>query len=355
VTHRRKALFAVLATLCVLLVSEVLFRAWVGLVDTSLGERIATHRDFHAPMGDLPNILYEPHPYYVYTARTGQPGVNSWGFHFEELPLEKPPGTTRIICLGGSTTAGPKAWPYHLEQILNERYPGPIEVLNFGTGGWTSQESTAAFTLLGQSFDPDLVVVHHANNDIDPQLRADFRPDYAHYRKPISISRNDMGVLRLELEIKYRLDSFFVRWSSLYGYIRLWLVGDQGTVYTLDTLSTISVGDTLPDEGQNAGAFERNLETIGTLIRASGGEVVLTTIPHVESHQPGWGQQVDRQNQRVIALARRNQWPSLALHDMEWEAAWFEDPIHLNQDGEKVKAERVADMVGPMLFERRPR
>ena len=154
----------------VFVVLEVIMRLWIGLIDDNLESRIDRHRTYFAPTADLPDILYEPHPYWVYNATPGQPGVNEWGFHFDsDVPLQKPPGEIRIICMGGSTTAGPKAWPWHMEQRLNELRTERVRVLNFGTGGWTSEESLVAFTLLGQSFSPDVVLMHHANNDISPR------------------------------------------------------------------------------------------------------------------------------------------------------------------------------------------
>lgn len=332
-----------------LLCAELLFRG-VLLVDPSLGQRVADHRAYYAPMADLPNISYEPHPYWVFNATPGQPGVNSWGFNFDETPLERTPGVMRVLTLGGSSTAGPQAWPYHLGEVLRERYGQEVEIINLGTGGWTSAESTVAYVMLGQSFSPDVVVLHHANNDIDPLRRADFRPDYAHYRKPIALERDELGRLRVRLKAAYVIDSNLVRLSSLYVYLRLWVIGDRHTLYTLNTLATIESSDMVENADDNTRIFERNFVTVGTLVRATGGELVLTTIPHTESDQPDWAPWLDRQNQRVLEIAERHGYPSVALHEEPFPVEWFEDPIHVSQDGERAKAEHIAEVVGPLLF-----
>jgi hypothetical protein len=55
-----------------------------------------------------------PHPYLLYTLRPGYeefgyPQINSLGYRGHEFAFEKPRGTYRILCLGGSTTL---SYPY---------------------------------------------------------------------------------------------------------------------------------------------------------------------------------------------------------------------------------------------------
>jgi lysophospholipase L1-like esterase len=96
--------------------------------------------------------------------------INSLGFRTEEFSPQKPAGTFRALCIGGSTTVAGRTnaetYPAILERALRERHPGvPLEVLNLGISGTTSEYwLERRQTLFG--FEPDLVVEYRAVNDI---------------------------------------------------------------------------------------------------------------------------------------------------------------------------------------------
>ena len=230
--------------------------------------------------------------------------------------------------------------------------PGAHPGAELRHGGWTSEESLVAFTLLGQSFSPDIVVMHHANNDINPLVRADYRPDYAHFRKPIALDRDEMGRLRMRLGLRHAIDSRAVRWSSLYVYARLWLVGDVPTHSTLDGLSTRDPGRMLPDLNESAWVFERNLRSIAALAEGVGATMVVSSIPRTDSQEAGWAERLDRQNQRVIDLGQREGWVTIPLHELGLDPSVFEDPIHVDQEGERQKGHAVAEALLPVLERR---
>ena len=151
---RQKILYGLLTSMGLFIVADVLFRGYL-LVDSNLGRMVSEHRYRNAPEISLEATM-EPHPYFIYTHSTLRPDVNSWGFTFDELPLEKPKDTIRVVCLGASTTAGQDAWPYWLGQAL-EKKGMRVEVLNFGVQAWTSAESLNALMFLGLDFQPDHV------------------------------------------------------------------------------------------------------------------------------------------------------------------------------------------------------
>ncbi len=122
--------------------------------------------------------------------------TNAWGFRGDEITREKPPGTIRIFVLGGSTVFCGRT-PYEqthaalLQQMLRERHPDVIiEVLNAGADWHTSQHSLIKFLTYVQDFDPDILIVFHAINDLVrsfvPDLfgRDEYAPDYRHYLGP---------------------------------------------------------------------------------------------------------------------------------------------------------------------------
>lgn len=101
-----------------------------------------------------------------------------------------------IVCLGGSTTEnkfGPpdKTYPAILEKNLQELHPElNIKVYNGGMGYYTTKHSLINYTTRYTKYDPDLVVVMHAVNDIircfSPESFAvgEYRKDYGHYYGP---------------------------------------------------------------------------------------------------------------------------------------------------------------------------
>ena len=346
--RRRRAAFALLTTAVGLVVVEGGFRRIASTLSPAVGERIERYRQEWAPDGDALALRYRPHPYLVYTFDPAtEPETNARGFTSPERPYAKPPGTLRVACFGGSTTAGPAAWPHHLERLLNEALDQPVEVLNFGVSGWTSAEGVVAYSLLARSFAPDAVVLHHVNNDIRPLELGDFRPDYAHFRRPAALDEED-GTVRIRWSWSDRLDDRLSRLSSLYVYARLWTVGPPETRYSLQNL-TYRQGRPGPPEGFSAAqdTWVRNLDTIATLAEHDGAAVAVMTMPHNVVQgvgPPDWSRKLAQMNRRLLAFgADRGAILVDAAGDPAFTADLFEDPIHVTQAGEQHKASRVAE------------
>jgi len=92
--------------------------------------------------------------------------INSKGLRDREFPYEKPDGTGRILCLGGSFTAGygvdaEQTFAKVLEVLLNSD-PGDSvtwEVLNAGVGSTGTAQQLAYFTTEGYKYSPDIVLL----------------------------------------------------------------------------------------------------------------------------------------------------------------------------------------------------
>ncbi len=339
---RRKILYGLLMSIALMVGADLLFRGYL-LIDSNLGRMVSEHRERNAPELDSETMI-EPHPYFVYTHNTLRSDVNSWGFNFEELPLEKPKDTIRIVCLGGSTTAGQNSWPYWLERTLEEKGM-KVEVLNFGVEAWTSAESLSTLMFLGLDFSPDYVLVHHTNNDAAPLMAQQFRPDYAHYRRPIPMDRNELGALRVRTDLTWVVDSVLMDISSLYVYGSIWVRGMESTRYTLNYLSTknVYVGN---DPKPNIDTFKRNLEYMATLSTAKGAEFWVVTMPRDSSEQVG-NVVFDKMNAYTATWAKEEGWGLIELHTQQWKDEWFADPIHLTVEGKKEKGQRVAEALIP--------
>ncbi len=108
---------------------------------------------------------------------------NSLGFRSPEFTLEKPAGTTRIVCFGDSSTFGIGArmedtWPFQLDEQLNSsfefattdnsrrRNASPrFQVINAGVPGYTSHQGLQHVRQEIDRLQPDIVFASYANND----------------------------------------------------------------------------------------------------------------------------------------------------------------------------------------------
>ena len=99
----------------------------------------------------------------------------------------------RIVCLGGSTTHGvylpvAETWPYMLEKVLREK-GYDAEVINAGECGYTTAHSLVNYTLNMRYYNPDVVIIMHAVNDLCRSFpRAEELPlewDYGSYSGPM--------------------------------------------------------------------------------------------------------------------------------------------------------------------------
>jgi len=133
------------------------------------------------------NMFFEPDPYTGFRLRPDSEGVfqhgipavvNSQGHRDDEVTLEKPEDTFRILALGDSFTVGAnvfqeQAYPQVLEDVLNARSKQEVEVVNAGVGGWGPFRYAQYYEHYGRQYDPDLVLIgFFAGNDAYSQPNA---------------------------------------------------------------------------------------------------------------------------------------------------------------------------------------
>ncbi len=156
----------------------------------------------------IENALTQPHPYLGYSltpSYRSKPGAaqqishNSLGFRGRETTWEKPPGTFRIVTMGGSSVYGQSeskddaVWSARLEEHLRTALPGrKIEVINGGCSGWSTFEMLINLELRMTDFDPDLVIVYEAINDMRCALYTlggEVKHDNTHWRQTFPVDR----------------------------------------------------------------------------------------------------------------------------------------------------------------------
>lgn len=95
--------------------------------------------------------------------------INNLGFRGEDMPVEKPPGIRRVLCLGDSFTFGEgvrekDTWPQRLAQILGTQ----TQVINAGIEGADLDSEGLFLFLYGRQLAPDAVVIAFFMNDAMP-------------------------------------------------------------------------------------------------------------------------------------------------------------------------------------------
>jgi len=334
----RRMLLSLLAGLLGLVLAEVSFRVFaprLGDVDRS---RLTDLRAF-VRTGRSP--LYEPRAHTVFVRNREREDTNSLGFRGAEWEREKTPGVPRVALLGGSTTESID--PVFLAGAIERRAGRPFEVLNAGMSGWTTAESLVNWFLIVQDYAPDVVVLHHAINDVPPRFRRGHRPDYSHYRRPWAPP--DVNALECQL----------VRWSDLYA----WIVLERGLPTTVQELTTWPVTDSTELPGsplpyaEGVETYRRNLVTIGRHARSLGAAVVLMTMPSrpddLRDYDTLMRRGLDEHNAVLRELAATEGWTlfdlATAFAEVEGSAEWFTDLVHLTDPGRERKAEMLAEVL----------
>lgn len=308
-----------------------------------------------------------PHPYLLYTPRPGYKEfgytqINSLGYRGHEFPYQKPPGTYRILCLGGSTTISypyiknpADAWPALIETRLNELYPGRhFEVINAGLGYATSAEMLAGYMFRHRYLKPDMVVIHEGGNDSDPLMFENYNPEYTHFRAAgvrVMVSGFDRTLLHSSI---FRL-IYVHHWRHVPTIY-------QQQPYGFDKLSRQDalerVRNTYPL------GFERNLDLIIHTAQDDGARVMLAGFvsepgalftkawPAMRGLEPAIMLGIQKNLDVMQKLADKYHVLYLSPADVHMKDEWFVDGCHLTEEGERVKADWILDGVVRTLGDR---
>ena len=247
--------------------------------------RIADMRRGHGFFASARNLLIKAEPVRPfrtfgtshYVERDGEFALVTR--HGEIYPLDKPPGTTRIVCFGGSTTENEPAfeeagihYPLVLEQILRERLGrDDIEVLNVAHSGYSTAHSLILLELDVISWQPDVVILSHNSNDQSagwwPGFRYDYSQKYSH-----EFYLPDHRSL-------YSVPNVLFQHSRLYWMTRKMFKALEG----FPAPRRKSYGPEPP--AATLHVFRRNVESFITIARSRGIRVVLGTQPLESSEE----------------------------------------------------------------------
>jgi len=287
---------------------------------------------------------YERNPYTIFQRTRGQDGINGRGFNDWGWSLKKTPGVPRVLCMGASTTEGGNAqgrnasYPTQLERVLEARTGRDFEVMNAGISGWSTAEGLMAWFLMLKDYQPDLVIIQFAVNDVNPRRRADFRRDYTHWRTQVPRVRAGM------------LESLLL-YSDLYVFLRM----RRQETPDMMRLSTLwSEDEPLIHEGrlphETSLPYRRNIRSIAADARAGGSVVALLTMPiNPAFASEEWSYGVREHNQHLRELAAENDYLLIDCY-RAFEARpellpEFLDLVHLSSAGNQVKADTAAEVL----------
>jgi hypothetical protein len=101
---------------------------------------------------------------------------NSKGLRGPEYPYRKPDGEYRILILGDSFAEGytvefQDLFSELLKRQLNAELERRVEVINAGTGGYSTDQELLFFRTEGRKYEPDLVIVLYCDNDAPMNLK----------------------------------------------------------------------------------------------------------------------------------------------------------------------------------------
>ncbi|HEX8136004.1 MAG TPA: SGNH/GDSL hydrolase family protein [Pyrinomonadaceae bacterium] len=323
---------------------------------------LVTHRDIRlyrpSVVSGLMRGRFTSHPFlpfasrpldsrklFVYREEIGQTlevdiKTNSLGFRTEDRPFEKPPGTKRVIVLGGSTTMdGPtnqETWPALLEKKLNETYPNTrIEVINFGLDMGSSPMSLINLEFIGVEYSPDLIISYDGVNDSNLMGYESISPDYRNI-----LNRYDPNKLPLQARLPaWAFHSYFISVCS--RKLDDVFYGPQ-EIYHQVIWNNVAKLKPSRNELEGVALFERNLR----LMRAAAREYeskFLAATPHWVTPS----EKVNRLNDELRRFFQRAEIDYVDLDGLLPHDDWslHVDQVHWSRKGLETVAERFKEKI----------
>jgi lysophospholipase L1-like esterase len=179
------------ATVFALLLGEAAMRlvalgTWMATVraenrSEADGGQEATLRELIQP-SDNNSLVYSLKPRFESHFRGVSVRTNSLGLRDREIHSRKAPDEFRILGLGDSVMFGwgvevHDSYLRRVETELNESYQhGFVTTVNCGVPGYNTVMEVEQYEKLGSKLDPDLVILHLINNDLQPPQFLSTRP-----------------------------------------------------------------------------------------------------------------------------------------------------------------------------------
>lgn len=296
--------------------------------------------------------------------------INGYGYRGDDFDPAKPPGSCRLVIVGGSSVFDLGAgygedWPRQVQRLLTPQAAdlgiSPLQVINAGVPGHSSADAVAKLYTDLWRFEPDAVLLYNAWNDIktftalgprtplpDVVQPHDPRADpFQNYRGPV-----DRLLGHSQLYIKLRNRYFLWRYPlGIEGQVADGQLHDSFDHWALRQFR-INV-ELVVDVSRNLGA-EPILLTQATLVTANTSHEDRQRIAYGYqglSHQ-GLLQAVNGCNDTIRRVATSKGTDLLDLASrFSGQSELFDDHVHTSRLGSQRLAEAVAQHLTPRLGE----
>lgn len=296
--------------------------------------------------------------------------INSHGLRGEEFPIQRPADEFRVLCLGGSTTAGEEVsddqtYPALLQSLLTARFPERrIRVINAGVPSYDTRQSWLDFSLRLWRFDPQVVTIYHGINDLPEFGQLDHeiapKPNYAPHALSPFVCDGDAAPLS---------------WREYLSAVARPLAGKSHLL----SLGKSALGHVRPARPKTlAGCEAAGVATFAAFYRALLRDIAGTgALPlpitfavawpgefspeerqkieasfaiWIAQSGSAWGRTAtDQQNEAVRQLCRELELPLCEAVELPASAETFVDACHLTAAGHAWLADRLCDSVAPRV------
>lgn len=286
--------------------------------------------------------------------------INRHGYRGPEFAISKPDGTFRILFYGGSQVfdenPGGKDWPSRVGELLRAKGFDQVEALNLGIPGHASFDSVGRLFAEGHLFDPDMVVLLNAWNDMK-----NFASD-----QPLLRQLKPYVWVNPRLHYWNGLDRLLSETSQLYVQLRdryvLWQLrlGREGRIQV----------DAPPFKVHAYGVRQYRLDfaTFADLAHTLGARPVFILQPRLPA--PDNDEQAKKRiSYHYLNIDHPTLLQTFALTDriqrevgaakgvpvldpgatMTGQAPYFLDHVHLTAEGSEKLAQLMADGLAPMI------
>ena len=288
---------------------------------------------------------------------------NNEGFRGADFSKEKPEGTTRVMVLGDSYTAGldypdDKIFTGLLENELNEEGLGKFEVLNVASPAWGTDQHYIYWFTEGIEYQPDYLLMMIAPNDMREMYNKGL----------VKLVEGEVETIQPYYSKKAKIGWYLANRSSFFQYLQQKVLktsyGDflkifhtfpvnYGVKDSADWDAPIYLKETFPEIEETYELFEVMINDLAESCSQQGTKLLIAKIP-IKAEFDGTYETEEHDPQKITgmldSIAHKNDIPFLNLNErlvkkdnpleifMHWE-------YHFNETGHAFTAGQLETFI----------